>query len=58
MGHATTGTYKGAPVISLHRGDEDDRYPFTFGVKKAMLILEHIEEIRAFVRDHSQTEDE
>ena len=42
------GEFKGNPVITLKRG-EDDRYGFTFGKNKAKLILEHIEDIRRFV---------
>ena len=43
--------YKGNPIIVLSR-DEDDEYPFRFGVSKAKLILEHIKQIEDFVRDH------
>ena len=41
------GEYQGKPVISLVRS-EDDRFPFTFGVAKAKLILANIEEIKKF----------
>lgn len=44
--------YKGNPIIVLSR-DEDDEYPFRFGVSKAKLILEHIKQIEDFVRDHT-----
>jgi len=44
--------YKGNPVLALKR-NEDDRYPFTFGLPKARLILAAVEEIRAFVAKHS-----
>ncbi|MDP2599773.1 MAG: hypothetical protein Q8P84_03440 [Deltaproteobacteria bacterium] len=40
--------FKGNPVLILKNGEED-RYPFTFGVKKAKLMLEHIEDIKKFV---------
>ncbi len=40
--------YKGKPVLILKR-DENDKYPFSFGLTKARLILENIEEIRKFV---------
>lgn len=43
--------YKGEPLIVLKR-DEDDRFPFQFGIKKAKLILEHIEDIKEFVEDN------
>lgn len=40
--------FKGNPVLIL-KNNEDDRFPFTFGVKKAKLMLEHIEDIKKFV---------
>ncbi|MBN1595441.1 hypothetical protein JW933_05900 [candidate division FCPU426 bacterium] len=43
----TIGEYKGNAVITLKR-NEDDNYGFTFGLAKAKLILDHLEEIRAF----------
>jgi hypothetical protein len=43
--------YKGKPVLIIKRG-EDDRYPFSFGLSKAQLILDHIEEIRQFVEEN------
>lgn len=42
------GEYKGKPTISLMR-EANDRFPFTFGVPKAKLIVEHFDEIVAFV---------
>ena len=44
--------YRGKPIIVLFR-DEDDEYPFKFGVSKAKLILENINEIEQFVREHT-----
>lgn len=44
----TTGSFKGHPTISLKRS-EAEKFPFTFGVGKAKLILENIEAIKAFV---------
>lgn len=41
--------YNGNPVIILKR-DENDAYPFRFGVRKAQLILEHVEDIKKFVQ--------
>lgn len=49
--------YKGNPLIVLKRS-EDDKYPFSFGVNKAKLILEHIEEIKKFVEENSVPKDE
>ena len=42
------GEYKGHKILSLSRA-EDDKYPFSFGVAKAKLVLEHIEDIKKFV---------
>jgi len=41
------GEYKGSPVITLKRGEED-KYPLTFGLGKAKLILENLEAVKAF----------
>ena len=40
--------YKGNPMIVL-KVTPDDRFPFQFGLKKAKLVLEHIEDIKKFV---------
>lgn len=45
--------FKGNPMIVL-KNREDDQYPFQFGVKKAKLILESIEEIKKFVEKHDK----
>jgi hypothetical protein len=47
--------FKGKPVLIMRRS-EDDKYPFTFGLSKAKLILENIEEIKRFVEDNSKEE--
>ena len=47
--------YKGNPMIVLKNGD-DDRYPFQFGMKKAKLVIEHIEDIKKFVKKHDKVE--
>lgn len=44
--------YKGNPTIAIYEVDDKGvrkPYPFSFGVKKAELILKHIEEIKKFV---------
>ena len=46
------GEFKGKPVITLKR-NQDDQYPFTFGLSKAKLIVENIEEIKKFVEENS-----
>jgi hypothetical protein len=43
--------FKGNKVIILKR-DENDKYPFSFGITKAKLILDHIEDIKKFVSDN------
>jgi hypothetical protein len=47
------GEYKGKPLIILKR-NEEDKYPFSFGVSKAKLILENIEEIKKFVEENTK----
>jgi hypothetical protein len=41
--------FKGNPMIVLRRTAED-RFPFQFGLSKAKLVLESIEEIKAWVQ--------
>ena len=48
--------FKGKPVLIIRR-NEDDKYPFTFGMMKAKMILENIEEIKRFVEDNDKTVD-
>ncbi|MBL0350615.1 MAG: hypothetical protein IPP68_09625 [Elusimicrobia bacterium] len=43
----TIGEFKGNMVISLKQ-NESDRYGLTFGLTKAKLILDHIDDIRKF----------
>jgi len=47
--------FKGNPMIVLGQGDED-RYPFQFGLKKAKLVIEHIDAIKDFVEKHTPDE--
>ena len=42
--------YKGKPILVIKRS-EDEKYPFSFGVAKAKMILENIEEIKKFVAE-------
>ncbi len=44
--------FKGKPLLILKRS-EDDQYPFSFGLSKARLILEALEEIKKFVQENS-----
>ena len=50
----TVGEYKGKPTISLPT--DNPKFPVTFGLAKAKAILAHIDEIDAFVREHSTEE--
>lgn len=53
MSIVSESEFKGNPMIVI-KIDEEDKYPFQFGVKKAKLILEHIEEIKNFVEKHDK----
>jgi len=44
--------FKGKPIIILRRS-EDDKFPFSFGLSKAKLILENLEDIKKFVVENS-----
>ena len=45
--------YKGKPVLIIRR-NEDDKYPFSFGMTKARMILDNLEEIKRFVEENSE----
>jgi hypothetical protein len=47
--------FKGNKLVVLKR-NEDDNYPFRFGYWKARLILEHIEDIKKFVKENEPKE--
>lgn len=47
--------YKGKPVLIIKR-DENDKYPFAFGLNKAKMILENLEEIKRFVEENAKDE--
>ena len=47
------GEYKGKPLLIIKR-NEDDKFPFSFGLNKARMILENIDEIKKFVEENSQ----
>ncbi|MCL5101755.1 MAG: hypothetical protein M1544_00130 [Candidatus Marsarchaeota archaeon] len=47
------GEYKGFATISLLK-DENDSRPFTFGLGKAKLIVDNIEEIKKFVEENAK----
>lgn len=43
--------YKGKPVLIIKR-DENDKYPFVFGLSKARLIMDNLEEIKKFIAEN------
>lgn len=45
--------YNGNPVIVLKK-EENDLYPFRFGLRKAELILENIDKIKKFVEQNKK----
>lgn len=55
MAEVKVGEYNGYPTISLPL-NEEGKYPFTFGVAKA--IVEHIEDIKKFVNDNSKSKED
>jgi len=44
--------YNGKPILVLRRSEED-KFPFSFGISKARLILENIKEIEKFVAENT-----
>ncbi len=47
------GEFKGKPILILKR-DENEKFPFSFGLSKARLILENFDEIKKFVEENSK----
>jgi hypothetical protein len=45
------GEYKGNPTITLGSGG---KYPFTFGITKAKMILECLDDIKAFIDSYEK----
>jgi hypothetical protein len=45
--------YKGKQILILKR-NEEDKYPFSFGLGKAKLILENFIEIEKFVKENDK----
>ena len=48
--------YKGNAMIVL-RNDENDRYPFKFGLGKARKIVDNFNEIKKWVEDQESSPD-
>lgn len=53
MSIVSESEFKGNPMLVI-KMDEEDKFPFQFGVKKAKLVLENIEEIKIFVEKHDK----
>jgi len=53
MAEIQEGDYKGNAMLII-RQSPLDKFPFQFGVKKARLILEHLEDIRKFIAKHPE----
>ncbi|MEK6543379.1 MAG: hypothetical protein AABZ44_02975 [Elusimicrobiota bacterium] len=51
MSEAKESEFKGNPVLVLTDGP-DEKYPFSFGLRKARLIVEQYEKIKEFVAKH------
>ena len=45
--------YKGNPMLVLQQSAED-KFPFQFGIRKARLVLAHLDDIRAFVMKYQK----
>lgn len=48
------GKYNNNPVISLPDGS---KFGFTFGVKKAKVIMDNLEHIKKFIEDNDNTKE-
>lgn len=46
--------FKGNPMLVLKR-NEDDKFPFSFGLNKAKMILESIDDIKKFVAENDKS---
>ena len=53
MSIVSESEYKGNPMLVI-KNSEEDKFPFQFGVKKAKLILENIENIKKFVEKYER----
>lgn len=52
MAEVFEADYRGNAMLVIRNAPED-KFPFQFGLKKARLILEHVEDIRKFVEKHA-----
>ena len=44
--------FKGSPMLKFSGMDKENKYPFSFGLKKAKVVLAFSNEIAAFVAEH------
>lgn len=56
VGHYTNKSGKQYPAITL-KWKDDDKWPFSFGVGKAKLVLKHMVEIKAFVDQYDDSQE-
>jgi hypothetical protein len=50
---AERSEFKGRPILVLKR-NEEEKFPFSFGLSKAKMIIENIEEIKKFVEENEK----
>jgi len=55
MSTVTETEYKGNPLLVI-RQTPDDTFPFQFGLKKARLMLQHVDAIRNFVAKYQKAD--
>ncbi len=53
MSIVSESEFKGNVMLVI-KNNEEDQYPFQFGLKKAKLVLENIEEIKKFVEKYDK----
>jgi hypothetical protein len=53
MSTAMETDFKGKPVLVIQQVP-DDKFPFQFGVRKAQLVLAHLDDIRRFVMKYQK----
>ena len=53
MSIVSESEFKGNPMLVI-KNSEEDKFPFQFGLKKAKLILENIDDIKKFVEKHDK----
>lgn len=49
------GEFRGKPILILKR-DENEKFPFSFGLGKARLIVDNFDEIKKFLEENSKPE--